>query len=514
MIETLDQKKERLQKLKVALELHKGLPHLYAFKFYPWARRIWNSLDRVIILCAANQISKSSTMIRKFIELAGNPEIWPKYWTTEPKQFWYLYPSKEVATIEFEQKWVKEFMPRGEFKNHPTYGWQVIYANKHVHEIKFNSGVSIYFKTYTQDVQRLQSGTVHVIGADEELPVYLLDELMFRLSAVDGIFMAAFTATIGQSFWYRAIEKIGTVHEELKGAFKLQISMYDCLLYEDGSATPWNVEKIDRVKNKCSTKAQIERRVYGKFIVDEGLIYKSFNSDRNCVTTEQFKKKNAITEGLIPKTWEVYSAVDIGSGGENHPAAMVFIAVKPDYTYGVLFKCRRLDDVGTTTSEDVLTNYRLLRGGIRCVCQSYDWAAKDFSTYADRVGESFIKAEKSHATGEDLVNVLFKNQMLDIIVDDPDDESNKLVVELESLKIDTDKKHAKDDLCDAVRYDVCSIPWDYTKISSEYKEIDEVAPYTQASEIEERRKDMVEDKREESPTSDEEISYFNDLYEG
>jgi hypothetical protein len=510
----LDRKREELQSLKVQLELHKGLPHLFAFKFYKWARQIWETTARVVLLCAANQISKSSTMIRKLIELAGNPDIWPKYWSTAPKQFWYLYPSKEVATIEFEQKWVKEFLPRGKFKEHPTYGWTAIYVNKHIHEIKFNSGVSLYFKSYAQDVQRLQSGTVHAIFADEELPVFLLDELMMRLAAVDGIFMAAFTATIGQAFWYRAIEKVGTPHEGMKDAFKLQISMYDCLQYEDGSATPWTVEKINTIKNKCSTKAQIERRVYGKFVVDSGLTYKSFRSDRNCVTTEQFKKKNNISEGLIPKDWEIYSAVDIGSGDGNHPAAMVFIAVRPDYKYGALFKCRRLDDVGTTTCEDVLHHYRAIRGDRRCACQSYDWAAKDFSTYCDRLGEPFVKAEKSHSVGEDIVNVLYKNQVLDIIVDDPDDETNKLVAEMETLKTETDPKHAANDLCDAQRYTVCSIPWDYSVISDEYKDVEEVKANTVESEIEQRRKAMIDPKDDIEESVEDEIEYYNNLYEG
>lgn len=504
-----------IEENKKLVILKKGLPHLHAFKFYKWSRAIWDSVARIVLLCAANQISKSSTMIRKNIELAGNPSLWNKYWSTPPKQFWYLYPSKDVATAEFEQKWVKEFMPRGAFKDHPTYGWTVVYQHKQVYEIKFNSGVSIYFKSYMQDVNRLQSGTVHMITADEELPIYLLDELMLRLAAVDGIFMSAFTATLGQAFWQRAIERVGTAYEELKDAFKMQISMYDCLEYEDGSPTPWNIKKIEQIKNKCSTKAQIQRRVYGKFVVDEGLIYKSYNSERNNVNVEEFRKKNKIPDGgpLIPQNWEIYSAVDIGSGEDNHPGATTFIAVRPDYKYGVVFKGRRFDDVGTTTCEDVMNGYKLLRGGLKCTVQSYDWAAKDFGTIAERLGEPFVKAEKSHSIGEDLVNVLFKNQMLDILIDSPEDELNKLVEELESLRIDTAKTHAKDDFCDTVRYNVCSIPWDYTAISDEYKELEEKKEFTQESEMAQRRKAFEDHTDPLQFDADNEIAFLNDLME-
>ena len=466
-------------------------------------------------LCTKDHIvtHNSSSAIRKCIEMAGNPDVWHKYWKTRPIQFWYLYPSKELATVEFKKKWVKEFLPRFKFKDHPTYGWTAHYDKKFITELEFNSGVSVYFKTYTQDVHKLQAGSCHAIFPDEELPVDLVDELMQRVSANDGLFMMVFTATRGQRLWYNTMEKIGTNQEKFKDALKFQISKYDCLKFEDGSPSHITEEKIKKEIANCSTKAQVLRRIYGRFVVDEGLIYSSFNSSKNVVTTQQFKSKNNISSGLIPSDWSIYSGVDIGSGGDNHPAAFVFIAVRPDNCYGAVFKGRRLDDVGKTTASSVLGYYRLARGKIICAGQCYDHASTDFGTHAEEVGETFDKADKDHESGEDLLNTLFKHKMLDIIVDTAEDELQKLVDELESLRYETRKTHALDDFCDATRYDCKQIPWDRTHISDEYTEEQEQKKIKPYNEIDERRK-AFEDKDQDEEDLIEEIGYFNDLYEG
>ena len=86
------------------------LPHRYGYPWYGWARSFYESRQHESFLCAANQIGKSSTQIRKMIEWAGNKKLWPKLWTTEPRQFWYLYPNKDTATIEVDLKWIPEFL--------------------------------------------------------------------------------------------------------------------------------------------------------------------------------------------------------------------------------------------------------------------------------------------------------------------------------------------------------------------------------------------------------------------
>jgi phage terminase large subunit-like protein len=496
--------KEELEQVQRAFvqKVRTNLPHLYGYKFYKWARLFFDSTNPNNLLCAANQISKSSTQIRKCIHWSTEVSLWSKLWQTVPRQFWYLYPSKDVSTAEFETKWVTEFMPRNEMEKHPKYGWQAKYQHGNVHHINWNSGLKTYFKTYSQDVHKLQSGTVHAMFTDEELPTELLDELLLRLQAVDGYFHMVFTATKGQHFWKQAIEMIGSKDEKFKDAFKQQVSMYDCLEYEDGDTnTPWTREKIDRVKSTCSTENEVLKRVYGRFVMDEGLKYPEFK-----------RSVNVVKPYPIPSDWIIYGGVDIGSGGrDGHPSAIVFIAVRPDYKKGAVFRGWRGDGI-TTTSRDVLDMFRKLRGKMKLAGQYYDWANADFKTYAGRLGETFIKAEKSHEKGEDILNTLYKNQMLDIF-DLP--ELAPLVDELMSLTVDSNKRHAKDDFIDAKRYTVTAIPWDWTACANMFAEYVEPPKKKTPEEIEiEVRRGTYKDERDNYIDEDgigEEIDFYNSM---
>jgi len=496
----------KLERLKRRKEL---LPHLYGFPHYKWSRKFYESTNPITILCAGNQISKSSTQIRKAINWATDKELWPKLWPSNPtpRQFWYLYPSKDVSTAEFETKWIPEFMPREEMKDDPVYGWEAVYVQKNIHHIKFNSGVRIYFKHYSQDVHKLQSGTVHSIFTDEELPIDLFDELSFRVDAVHGYFNMVFTATKGQEFWYNAIERIGQSDETLVSAMKLQVSRWDCLEYEDGFEhipTPWTPEKIRQAEAKCSTQNEIDKRINGRFVMDEGLKYSSFQRNKNVVTP--------YFDIIQKERWYIYSAVDIGSGGKSgHPAAIVFIAVRPDFQKAAAFKGWKSPKNIDVTSPDILRQYQQMRGKLKTICAYYDWAASDFKVHANRLGESFEKAEKGHDIGEDTLNSLFKNGMLDIF---EIEELEPLVWELGTLLNDTPKRIAKDDFCDALRYGVSKIPWDWTAIGEEYAEYVEpkVKLSPDAQEIEDRREHHF-GRQEEVDSIEDELNFYNDLYD-
>lgn len=495
---------EKKRLLEKQVKLKEGLPFLYGWRWYPWARKFFESRNKMTLLVAANQISKSSTQIRKCIDWATNTRIWSSLWERRPLQFWYLYPTKETATIEFEKKWKVEFLPRGEFKDDPVYGWKEEYRSRNIFAIHFNSGVSVYFKTYAQDAQHLQTGTCSAIFADEELPEEIFDELMFRLAATDGYFSMVFTATLGQEMWADAMEGRGA-QERFPEAFKQQVSMYDCLFYEDGTPSHWTEEKIQRIKNKCKSEQEIQRRVYGRFVVDSGLKYPSFN-----------KSVNFVKPYVIPPDWRIYSAVDIGSGGDRaHPAAISFLAVRPDYRKGAIFKLWRGDGLQTVDA-DILEQHTKMKSELLAppVMQVYDWQAKDFYVIASRVGETFVPADKSHDRGESIMNVLFKNNMLDIF-DTEDGEGKKLCSELVGLLKSTAKNKAKDDLCDTVRYNVMSVPWDWDAVTSDKLGTRAQAPVKTALElqIESRRGAMVDSTQMELDFDVErEIEEWNEYY--
>ena len=444
-----------LELLNEQKKLFENLPHLYGWPWYKWAKEFFESTNRMNFLCAGNQLSKSSTQIRKAIHWATEPSLWPKLWATRPLTFWYLYPSKEIAHTEVTKKWVNEFLPRGELKEHAQYGWEIEKRDRWVWALHFNTGVTIYFKTYAQDAQHLQAGTVNTIFCDEELPYDIFPELGQRTKAVRGYFHMVFTATLGQLEWKDTVEGRGK-RERFPDAAKWQISMYDSQEYIDGTKSPWTNERIEEEIALIGDDKEVQRRIHGKFVVSGGLKYGGFNRDINVkppLPLEQYK------------SWHIYSGVDIGSGlspdgNKGHPSAICFIAVRPDFKYGRVFRGWVGNDVQTTAG-DVINKYIELSADLTISQHFYDWHNKDFHIISQRAGIPFEPAEKGHETGETTLNTLFKNGMMDI---DDLPELDHLQRELGALLKETAKTKAKDDFSDALRYGVTRIPWNFSAI--------------------------------------------------
>lgn len=494
--ELLRLKLEEVRLRELEISMREGLPHLYGWKWYKWARKFYECRDKECFLLAANQISKSSTQIRKVIHWATDKSLWPELWPhLTPNQFWYLYPNREVATAEFHLKW-KQFLPKGKWKDDPVYGWKEDMERKQIRSIVFNSGVTIFFKCYSQDVQDLQTGTVFYIATDEELPLELLGELQARLNATDGYMSMVFTATIGQEYWRKTMEPRPGEVTNHPDAFKQQISIYDCLFYEDGTPSFWSVERIERIKAKCASHTEMLIRVYGKFAKVGGRKYGAYDDT-----------KNRSTNHRLPSTWHIYSGVDIGSG-TRHPAAIVFVAVDPLFRRGRVFRAWRGDGI-PTTSGDVLVKYVELRGDLKPVMQCYDYASNEFLQIAERAGENFESANKSHNLGEGVLNTLFKYQMLSI--QDGDIELDKLSSELMSVLSTTPKNDAEDDLCDALRYAVTRIPWDFSAMEGlpQPREVEkqELSP-------EDRRRGLREEESADVFDVDDEFDEWNEQYNG
>lgn len=497
-------------------EVIHGLPHLYGAKLYAWADNFIKSTNRINLLCAANQISKSSTQQRKFIRWATDKKLWPKLWDHTPRQFWYLYPSADVATTEFYEKIEPEWLPRGRFKDDPVFGWEAEFEKGHIKAIHFKSGVSIYFKTYMQHPKTLQSGSCDAIFCDEELPEHLYSEIKARLFGTNGYFHMVFTATLNELMWYQAIEGKGE-SELFPHAFKQQISMYDCMVYADGTPSKWTEERIKECEADCKSKNEVLRRIHGRFVADTGRKYEFFDP------TVHFIKPRP-----IPRGWTVYGAIDKGGGKKtsknNHYSATCFIAVNPDMTLGYIFNGQRFDGQ-ELTSQDLLDKFKEQErdNRIACTMKIYPHDAKDFGLIAERQGYPFLKADKSHERGEDVINTLFKANML-LLFDTP--ELRKLGTELMTLMKSTVKDNAKDDFADAMRYGVVSIPWDYqhaAKVIADAErqngEADEedggsVRVYTEQELREEeiRRRRGEYNQEEKRDSIQDEIDEWNDLY--
>lgn len=487
MTQTIDHLKileEEIRIREAAIKLRENLPHLYGMKLYQWQRDFFDTTKKIVVLTANNQSGKSSINIKKAIHWATDRSLWPKLWKKTPTQFWYLYPDAGTATSEFETKWKVEFLPQGELKNHPVYGWKEVKKGGEISHIIFNTGVVIYFKTYGQNVMNLQAGSCYAIFADEEMPWILISELQMRVAATDGYMHFVFTATRGQEEWRRIVEERGKFEmwkESEIDILKIQVSAYDCLTYEDGTpSTVWSLEKIEQTKKFLHSEAQIQRRIYGKFVKDDGLKYPNFNRKIHFIP----KREIDLSKGYV------FAGIDYGSG-TNHQSAICFVWVNRTYTYGVVFKCW----VGTkgvpTTSADVIAKYIEMAKGIKVTQAFYDWATADLKTTAERAGLYLEKADKDHATGERVINSLFKLNMLHIMdVEDAD----TLCLQLESLSIDTVKKDAWDDLADGLRYTVTKIPWDYVDLKDKAPNLPE-AP-TRPSRFQHHQETKEEDEYE------------------
>lgn len=499
-----------LKELEELVRFKEGLPHLLGQKFYPWARRVWDSNNREIFVCSANQVGKSSIAIRKNIRLATDPSLWPKFWPNlpqgnKPNLFWYFYPTMPVAHTEFETKWEPIFLPRGEFRKHPQYGWEPEFEKGLISKIRFNSGVQIQFKAYSQKVKDLQTATVYHVTSDEELPVEFLPEVKARLNATDGLYLMVFTATLGQLYWQQTMEPSTKSEEKHPDALKIQVSLFDSKFFDDGSASHWTDQKIKAAIANCPTDAEIQRRVYGRFVKASGLLYEAFSIEKNMCDPRS-----------VPRDWSVWSGVDVGSGGQSgHPASIVFVACSEDFKQGRVFRAWRGDGIPTTAT-DIIEKYRELKKGLVLTNQSYDFAAADFFTVASRLGEAFSPANKRREAGIGLLNTLFKTGMLKIERDDP--ELEKLVQELCSIGVNDNKRKSLDDLSDALRYCVMAIPWNFEGLDKTLS-IDEslkrdALPARQKSEAEERREFAlnINDQSDlEAISIEQEFDFWNDL---
>lgn len=458
----------KLQKLK-ALEREKEerelLPHLHMHKFYPWSRELFDDWEnRTQVLVAANQLGKSSSIIKKLIDLAISPDKWKELWPdlppgTKPAQWWYLYPTKENATVEYHEKWVP-LLPKVS-KDHPQLGWKHDIRNRFIWSINFNSGINIYFKTYAQDVQHLQSGSVYILTGDEEMPVELLPELQTRTNATDGFMFFVFTATLGQKFWKEVVEsRTQWPHAKVR-----QVSLMDCEYYEDGTPSIWTPERIQKAIDKCTSRAEVQRRIFGKFVVDEGLKYQSFDRERHMRPYHP-----------VPKTWTNYAGIDYGSGGEKgHPSAITVLAVNPEKTKIRVIRHWRGDFI-QTTAQYVVNKYIEITKGIAIETAWYDYSARDLKTITERVGLPIQPAEKRVDIGEGTLNSLLKlndafciyqyNEMAQA-VDIPEEwmQGYKIAEEMEFLSEKIDKRHAKDDSIDSLRYAVAKLDMDWDALS-------------------------------------------------
>ncbi len=377
-----------------------------AHKLYKWQLEFFYSALRISLLVAANQIGKSSIQIIKALNLAMRPELWSRYFKRRrPRMFLYYMPDSKTMDVEFEEKWIKTYLPTEEIKNHPQWGWKVEYdkptKREGVRSLTFNgTGITIYFRYYSQLPSRLQAVTADLVLLDEECPKDHWDELMVR-SQTFGMVSMVFTATIGSDYLFQAMMLQGSKRELFPDAWKKMISLYDCIHYADG--TPSGIYTKERIEKEIiptySSQAEIDKRVFGKFVKTEGLLYQEFAEERNTCSY------------VVNRDWRWVAGLDFGSGGKwGHPSAICFCQVSPCYSMARVVRTFHSGQQKFTQG-DLLEKYKALSKGLEIEAY-YDWSASDLGELAAREGVMLLKAQKSHEIGIPLLNVLFKNNQL------------------------------------------------------------------------------------------------------
>ena len=491
MAESVQDLKKKRDKLKAIQKLKDGLPHLYSFDMYPWQEEFWVCPATFQFIFKANQIGGSSVMIKRIIHYATEQKLWGRF-KRRPTQMMYLYPVKKSATREWQGKW-SEFMPRGEFKDDDEYGWKENWDGPYIDNIEFKSGVTLYFKTYASGAETLQASTPAIIACDEELPFDLWPELQMRIASpanAGAMYWQGCTPTLGQDY----LARIQDGRTKLPDSWVKTVSMYDCLKLASGKPSIWSIEKIRQIEQTLPNEKEIEVRVHGRFKKLEGLAITQFDSKRH------------IKPYHMIKGWDWYAGIDYGAGGTHgHPSAISIVAVSPDYTAARLMKFWR-GDGESTTPDDVILKFLEMKQSLGIIDMAgiyYDHSAAAIGITATRQGLGFEKADKNRELGYGLLNSLFKNDML-ILFDDGTGQVDKLATEMDSLGVNEDKKRAKDDGIDSIRYAISSIPFNFENIK--VSDPEKISPTKRVG-----RHEVVENEYDMDELGDE-IDEWNEYY--
>lgn len=182
---------------------------------------------------------------------------------------------------------------------------------------------TIYFRSYEQGRENLQSLTADYVYCDEEPPQDVYAELMARLNATGGHFAMAFTPLKGltllvQEYW----------NHDNPDKFLTCMNIYEV---DHIAKYP---DKIARIKSSFSGLSESEReaRMMGIPAMGSGTVYPVSDESIRCDAFE------------IPRSWPRIAGLDFGRG--EHPIACAWIAFDPQgcaYVYDC-FKLTRVGD--------------------------------------------------------------------------------------------------------------------------------------------------------------------------
>ena len=181
---------------------------------------------------------------------------------------------------------------------------------------------TIYFRSYEQGRENLQSLTADLVYCDEEPPQDVYSEMMARLAATGGHFMMAFTPLKGMT---PIVQEYWNGNDPEKELFCMSIYEVDHIAKHP--------EKIAQIKSMYAglSEAEREARMMGIPAMGSGVVYPIDDAVLMC---EPFE---------IPAGWKRIAGLDFGRG--EHPIACVWLAFDPEGCC-YLYDCFKLTRVG------------------------------------------------------------------------------------------------------------------------------------------------------------------------
>ncbi len=305
--------------------------------------------------------------------------------------------------------------------------------------ILLNNGCEIHVKTYDQGSENLQGGNPDWIWMDEE-PVDedVFTEIIARTRNLECELLITMTPLNGLTRVYDYF--LAQPNEEVKSKSKVYlVSSLD---------NPFT----DKTWTKGLTEEEYRLRVEGSFENPTGLVYSSFNRNRNVIP--HFKPQE-LGSGV-----RYYRAIDFGV---SHPTAVIFLAQDEDdnfYVWDEVYKSNEL-------IRDLVDGINKKSSGFQFEYTIRDSAAKREGIEMKNLGISTVPADK-HSKGENdmsnrrtgimIINQLLKDGKLVI-----SSNCTNLIKEFESHyykeggKKDGEVNKVDDDLLDALRYVIFNI---------------------------------------------------------
>lgn len=470
-------------------------PHKY-YDLYSWQDEFINCSKPRQYLTAANQVGKSVALMLKAHKLCTDVDFRFKQWgKNQPKMGWYVLPSQGHINDFFYTKWLPEILSKGEAKEKGPYAWTLIKEGNNVKGIRFlATNCILSFVTTGSRATNLQGRSLGFVIFDEEPPVSMLAEIEMRTASFNdeitgkstAILAFAFTPTSGQDYFKKIFcfndrSFLRFIPDDLKAiyffdkelneyrtcsvkqeedelypisdqVYKRRVSTFEAITFKSGRAGKYTEARIRELIKMQPSKRDALIRVFAAFEKDDngGLLYPNFNRDKHI--------KIVTNPNIYQSAQGIFTAgIDYGSG-TNHTSAIAITHINPTCNRATVIKLWRGTMGIRTTADDVVKKYIEMSAGLNIDFPFYDWAAADLDTvYWRMTGKNLIQAQKSHEIGQNLIDTLYKNDLLEIIARKGDPYIEWLANEYENLTADQKKNHRTDDLSDAIRYSLAGV---------------------------------------------------------